>query len=330
MTKPPTSDKLPLSRSGRLWSGEGERPHLPPWLKIRLPGDEAYGKVAGAIREGSLRTVCQSARCPNLAECWGRGTATFMILGNICTRRCGFCAVPWGSPGGAYDPGEADRVARAVVRLGIRHAVVTSVDRDDLADGGSELFALVIRRVREESPGTTVEVLTPDFGGSREAVARVVAARPEIFAHNLETVPRLYRSARPGSRYERSLGVLAAARELGRGPADGPAGRPVFLTKTSLMLGLGETNDEVIAVMAEAERAGVGIVTLGQYLQPSRRHLPVARFVPPQEFQELANEGRRLGLGHVEAGPLVRSSYLAETHLARLAGASRPPRATDP
>jgi lipoic acid synthetase len=298
---------------GGLWHDGGERPRLPGWLKIRLPGARAYPEVLDTVRDQSLHTVCQSARCPNLSECWARGTATFLILGNICTRRCGFCAVPSGRPHDGFDEGEAERVARAVLRLGIRHAVVTSVDRDDLDDGGSTLFARVIEEIRREAASVTVEVLTPDFRGDPAAIARVAAARPEIFAHNLETVPRLYRTVRPGSSYRRSMGVLAEARRAAR-DADAR-----MLTKTSLMLGLGERNEEVFEVMAEARAAGVDIVTLGQYLQPDREHLPAARFVPPDEFGEIARKGRELGLRWVEAGPLVRSSYRSETQLALLA-----------
>lgn len=293
---------------GTMWSGEGPRPRLPEWLKIQLPGEKAYPQVMGTVRKYALHTVCQSARCPNLTECWGRGTATFMILGNICTRQCGFCAVPSGRPAEGYDPAEAARLAEAVAALGITHAVVTSVDRDDLPDGGSGHFADVIRRIRERAPGTTVEVLTPDFQGDRAAVARVVEAQPEIFAHNLETVPRLYRTVRPGSFYARSLGVLRMVRELD----------PLMLTKTSLMLGLGEEDDEVAQVMAGARANGVDIMTLGQYLQPDRHHLPVARFVHPDAFRALADRGHALGLARVEAGPLVRSSYKSENALGLL------------
>jgi len=299
---------------GTLWR-DGERPRLPEWLKIRLSGAAAFPAVIGTVRDESLHTVCQSAHCPNLAECWGRGTATFMILGNICTRRCAFCAVPSGRPDPGCDLEEADRVARAVARLQIRHAVITSVDRDDLPDGGSELFARVIARIRETAPGVTVEVLTPDFQGDVAALGRVVAAAPEIFAHNLETVPRLYRNVRPGSWYARSLDVLREARRLD----------PAMLVKTSLMLGLGETDDEVYAVMEEAHAAGVDIMTLGQYLQPDRHHWPVARFVHPDEFAAIAARGRGIGLAWVEAGPLVRSSYRSESQLALRRGAGAAP-----
>jgi lipoic acid synthetase len=293
---------------GSLWAEGGARPRLPEWLKIQLPGHQAYPEVLGTIRGQALHTVCQSARCPNLSECWGRGTATFMILGNTCTRHCGFCAVPSGRPEAGYDPGEADRLAEAVTRLGIRHAVVTSVDRDDLPDGGSGLFARVIESIRQRSPATTVEVLTPDFKGEPESVDRVVDAAPEIFAHNLETVPRLYRTVRPGSFYPRSLGVLARARQRD----------PLILTKTSVMLGLGETDDEVAEVMRDAVANGVDIMTLGQYLQPDRHHLPVARFVHPDGFRALAARGHDLGLKRVEAGPMVRSSYKSESQLGLL------------
>ena len=269
------------------------------------------------MRENDLHTVCEEARCPNLAECWGEGTATFMILGDVCTRACGFCAVATGRPTG-LDREEPGRVAEAVSAMGLRHAVITSVNRDDLPDGGAEVFAATVREVRRRNPGVTVEVLVPDFRGAPGALETVMAEAPEILNHNVETVPRLYRQVRPGARYRRSLDLLRRAGEL----------RPGTTTKTGVMLGLGETAAELDALMADLVEHRVDILTAGQYLQPTPRHLPVVRFVPPEEFAGLAERGRRLGLRHVEAGPLVRSSYHAANQVPgpdAAAGGARPP-----
>jgi len=252
------------------------------------------------VRQLGLHTVCESAACPNIGECWNQRTATFMILGNVCTRRCGFCAVLKGPPL-PVDYDEPKRVAEAVARLRLRHAVITSVNRDDRKDGGAELFALTIRAIRERVPECRVEVLVPDFQGSHAAVDLVLEARPDVFNHNVETVPRLYRQVRLGARYERSLDILAYARRR----------CPDLVTKSGLMLGLGETTEEVLAVMRDLAERDVNVLTLGQYLSPSPAHLPVARFVPPEEFAELAEAGRRMGFRRVIAGPLVRSSYHA-------------------
>jgi len=252
-----------------------------------------------------LHTVCESAACPNIGDCWNRRTATFMILGNVCTRRCGFCAVQKGAPL-AVDYDEPLRVAEAAAAMGLRYAVVTSVNRDDRKDGGAELFALTIHAIRERIPGCRVEVLIPDFQGSREALEVVMAARPDVLNHNTETVPRLYRQVRLGARYERSLELLAAAKEIS----------PDTPVKSGLMLGLGETAPEVIAVMQDLRGHGVDILTLGQYLRPSPRHLPIVRYVAPQEFDEFRRDGYTMGFGHVEAGPLVRSSFHAAEALA--------------
>jgi lipoic acid synthetase len=252
------------------------------------------------VRQLGLHTVCESAACPNIGECWNQRTATFMILGNVCTRRCGFCAVLKGPPL-PVDYDEPRRVAEAVARLRLRHAVITSVNRDDRKDGGAELFALTIRAIRERVPDCRVEVLVPDFQGSHAAVDLVLEARPDVFNHNVETVPRLYRQVRLGARYERSLDILAYARQR----------CPDLVTKSGLMLGLGETTEEVLAVMRDLAERDVNVLTLGQYLSPSPAHLPVARFVPPEEFAELAEAGRRMGFRRVIAGPLVRSSYHA-------------------
>lgn len=273
----------------------------PEWLKVRFPTGPGYGHVQDLMRSKDLHTVCEEARCPNIGECWNRGTATFMILGDICTRSCGFCAVTTGRPSG-LDRGEPGRVAVAVERMGLRHAVITSVNRDELADGGAAIFAETIRQIRRLSPGTTVELLIPDFKGDRGALSTVMAAGPDILGHNVETIPRLYRQVRPQAIYERSLGVLAAAKELG----------PGSLTKSGLMLGLGETADEVIAVFDDLARHNVDVVTIGQYLRPTPQHLPIERYWTPQEFAALARAAHDRGFRHVESGPLVRSSYHAE------------------
>ena len=282
----------------------------PEWLKVRLPGGPNYLRLKGLMRERRLHTVCEEARCPNIGECWEAGTATFMILGDTCTRACAFCAVKSGRPL-AVDAREPMRVAQAVRRMGVGHAVVTSVNRDDEADGGAAIFAATIRWIRRLSPGTSVEVLIPDFEGNWDALATVMAARPEILNHNTETVPRLYPRVRPKARYERSLELLRRARELA----------PDGITKTGVMVGLGETRHELLLVMTDIADAGCDVLTVGQYLRPSVKHAPVERYYRPEEFEELAEEGRRLGLRHVEAGPLVRSSYHAERQVARLGGA---------
>jgi lipoic acid synthetase len=274
----------------------------PDWLKVRIPSGENYFELKQIIRGQGLHTVCESARCPNIAECWSRRTATFMILGDECTRRCGFCAVPKGRPQGGVDGDEPARVASAAAAMGLQYLVVTSVDRDDLEDGGAAIFAGTIRALRDRIEGCKVEVLIPDFRGSEEALRTVLSARPDVLNHNIETVPRLYRVARRGSRYERSLGLLRRSRELD----------PSIPTKSGLMVGLGEAWDELLGVLSDLARAGVEIVTIGQYLRPSREQLPVARFYTPQEFAALRREGMRLGIAHVESGPLVRSSYHAQ------------------
>jgi len=276
----------------------------PPWLKVRAPGGPGFAETMATVRELGLHTVCQEARCPNIGECWGHRTATFMLLGDTCTRNCGFCAVTHGRPR-AVDPGEPVRVASAIARLGLRHVVVTSVNRDDLPDGGAAHFAATARAIERLVPACRVEVLVPDFQGNLASVAEVVASPIDVFNHNLETVPRLYRRVRAGARYERSLAVLEAARRRGER----------LLTKTGLMLGLGETQDELVSVFADLRGIGCDILTLGQYLRPSAEHLPVERYVPPEEFAALRAEALVLGFRHVEAGPLVRSSYHAWSHV---------------
>ncbi len=293
-----------LSNSLALPSGEvpppSEHPR-PPWLRVKFFGGPNSQDLKRIIRTLKLHTVCESARCPNMGECWEHRTATFMILGNICTRACGFCAVPSGRPLGPPDAEEPLRVAEAVERMGLRYAVVTSVNRDDQPDGGAAIFARTIEEIRRRVPGCKVEVLIPDFRGVWTALETVVAARPDVLNHNTETVPRLYRQARKGALYGRSLELLRRGKALA----------PEMPTKTGLMLGLGETREEVLAAIQDLAAQGTDILTLGQYLQPTREHLPVARFVHPDEFAEYKQRGEQMGFKHVEAGPLVRSSYHA-------------------
>jgi lipoic acid synthetase len=274
----------------------------PEWLRVRLPQGENYLELKNLMRSKALHTVCEEARCPNIAECWGHRTATFMILGRVCTRSCGFCAVQTGRPT-ELDWGEPRRVAEAVRQMGLRHAVVTSVNRDELKDGGASMFAATIRAIRRLNPHCTVEVLTPDFKGDRDALQIVMDARPDIFNHNIETVPRLYKRVRPQAIYERSLQVLAWAKEM----------NPERPTKSGLMVGLGETWDEVIQTLRDLHDHNVDIVTIGQYLRPTPTHLPIERYWHPDEFRQLAIEGKKIGLRHVESGPLVRSSYHAHS-----------------
>lgn len=271
---------------------------LPPWLRVQAPTGETYHWVAQLMRSSGLHTVCEEAHCPNSGECWNHRTATFLILGDTCTRNCRFCNVKTGRPA-PPDPGEPERVARAVQEMGLRHAVITSVDRDDLPDGGASAFAAVIRKVRELQPGCTVEVLIPDL--EKAAIEAVLDERPDVLGHNVETVRRLFRTVQPQCRYERSLDVLRNTKWLD----------PAMVTKSGLMLGLGETTDEVLETMRDLRAADVDILTLGQYLQPSRQHVPVARYYPPDEFETLRQRGMAMGFGWVESGPLVRSSYNA-------------------
>jgi lipoic acid synthetase len=273
----------------------------PDWLRVKFFGGERYQHLKRIMRTLDLHTVCESARCPNMGECWEHGTATFMILGDICTRACGFCAVPSGKPVGPPDEQEPLRVAEAVASMGLRYAVVTSVNRDDQPDGGAHIFARTILEIRERVPGCKVEVLIPDFRGDWHALDTVLAVKPDILNHNTETVPRLYRQVRKGALYERSVELLRRAKAT---HADVP-------TKTGLMLGLGEEKEEVLATMRDLAAQGTDILTLGQYLQPTKEHLPVVRFVHPQEFAEYKRLGEKMGFKHVESGPLVRSSYHA-------------------
>jgi len=273
---------------------------LPPWARKGSPLAPGARGVRVLLRESSLNTVCEEARCPNLGECFSRGTATFMLLGDRCTRRCGYCSVETAKPL-PPDPGEPERVARAALRLGLRYVVLTSVNRDDLPDGGAAHFAATVAAVRRALPQAGIEVLTPDFKGDRGALARLLAAEPTVFNHNIETVPRLFRRLRPQGRYDLSLGVLEAARAI----------RPGAPTKSGLMLGLGETDDEILAVLGDLRASGVEILTLGQYLRPTREHEPVHRYLPPEAFARLEQAARELGFGAVYAGVFVRSSYNA-------------------
>ncbi len=280
-------------------------PRRPDWIRARAPQGPAYDRLSGLLRGLELHTVCEEARCPNLGECWKRGTATFMILGDVCTRACGFCAVKTGLPGQPPDRDEPRRVADAIARMGLRHAVVTSVNRDDQRDGGASIFAATIREIRARVPGCTVEVLIPDFKGSWEALQAVLDARPEILNHNVETVPRLYRKARSGASFPRSIELLRRSREQG------------LLTKSGIMVGLGEERSEIEETIRAIRSAGTDILTVGQYLRPSPQHLPVVRYYQPSEFDDLRAFALGLGFGHVESGPLVRSSYHAEEQVPR-------------
>lgn len=294
MSLPPTRDRVdpasiktpPLRR--------------PDWLKVRAPSGEAYAHLQTLMRSKALHTVCEEAMCPNMGECWGSGTATFLLLGDVCTRRCGFCDIKRGRPG-ALDWEEPERVAQAVKAMHLKHAVITSVNRDDRRDGGAPIFAMLLRRIRQLSPGCSVEVLIPDFKGSLSALKIVLDARPEILNHNVETVPRMFRRIQPQDRYEWSAAILSAAKKI----------TPQVLTKSGLMVGLGEELDEVKAVMRDLRTWGVDILTLGQYLQPSRRHLPIERYYSLEEFALLRSYGEEIGFRWVESGPLVRSSYHA-------------------
>ncbi len=292
-----TSSRSPAAAPVAL---ERPAPRKPSWLKVRAPGGANYVRIRNLMRELGLHTVCEEARCPNIGECWEHQAATFMILGDVCTRNCAYCAVAHGTPA-PYDPVEPERLARAVEAMGLQHVVITSVDRDDLPNGGAEAFAGCITEIRRRMPGTSVEVLIPDFKGSDRALAIVMEAAPDILNHNLETVERLYGMARPGGRYRRALRLLATARTM----------VPKGLTKSGIILGMGEEWDEVLEAMRDLRRSDVNILTLGQYLRPTDGHLPVVRFYSPAEFDELRDAGLRMGFDHVQASPLTRSSYHA-------------------
>ncbi|OGO18222.1 MAG: lipoyl synthase [Chloroflexi bacterium RBG_16_48_8] len=287
---------------------ERSRPkRRPEWIKVRAPTGETYETLREMMRSKALHTVCEEAMCPNMGECWGSGTATFLMLGNICTRSCGFCDVKTGRPA-PLDWLEPERVAQAVKAMNLRHAVITSVNRDERPDGGAPIFTLVIRRIRELHPGCSIEVLIPDFKGSLAALKIVMNARPEILNHNVETVPRLFHKVQPQDRYEWAQAILSNAKELD----------PEVLTKSGIMLGLGETLEEVKQTMQDLRSWGVDIITIGQYLQPSKGHLPIERYYTLQEFQDLETYGLELGFQWVESGPLVRSSYMAERQVREL------------
>jgi lipoyl synthase len=282
-------------------------PRKPSWLKMRMPGGEEYSRLVKLVREQNLHTVCQSAKCPNMGECWSAGTATLMILGDVCTRSCGFCHIATGRPP-TLDLDEPRRVGAAVAAMALKHTVITSVNRDELPDGGAAVWAETIRQVRLQAPGVSVEVLIPDFCGDWDALQKVLDQKPEILNHNIETVPRLYKIVRPQAKYPRSLELLRRAKAQG------------FTTKTGMMLGLGERESEIESVLADLVSLGCDILTLGQYLQPTADHLPVERWVHPDEFAAWKVRGESMGLRHVESGPLVRSSYHAEKQVKAHAG----------
>jgi lipoic acid synthetase len=291
----------------------------PEWIKVRAPGGEKYDFLKDLMRSKRLHTVCEEAHCPNIGECWGAGTATFLILGDICTRSCGFCDIKTGRPL-ALDWAEPIRVAEAVKAMNLQHVVITSVNRDEREDGGAPIFAQCIRRVREVQPGCSIEVLIPDFKGSRANLQTVMAARPEILNHNVETVARLFKKVQPQDKYEWAMATLRNAKEIDA----------EVLTKSGIMLGLGETWDEILAVMQDVVDCSVDILTIGQYLQPSRKHLPIERYYHPDEFEQLRQLGYEMGFRWVESGPLVRSSYRAAQQVAKLSTMKRPPLSPSP
>lgn len=284
----------------------------PEWIKVRAPGGEQYDFLKDLMRSKRLHTVCEEAMCPNIGECWGSGTATFLIMGDTCTRSCGFCDIKTGRPE-PLDWEEPERVAQAVHKMNLRHVVITSVNRDERKDGGAPIFALLIGRIREIQPGCSIEVLIPDFKGSEAALEIVMDARPDILNHNVETVPRLFRQVQPQDHYEWAMSTLRNAKVL----------EPDMLTKSGIMVGLGETFEEVVDVMRDLAQLNVDILTIGQYLQPSRKHLPIDRYYEPAEFEELSRIGYELGFRWVESGPLVRSSYRAEQQVRQLSSTFR-------
>lgn len=307
MTDVIVPDKIPVT-SATDWQPDPAHPlRRPPWIKVRAPSGDTYENLRTLMRSKTLHTVCEEAQCPNLGECWGKGTATFLMMGDTCTRSCGFCDIKTGRPN-PLDWAEPNRIAQSVRAMGLQHVVITSVNRDDRPDGGAPIFAMVIRRIRQLQPGCSIEVLIPDFKGNRTALKIVMDAQPEILNHNVETVPRLFRRVQPQDDYDWALTTLRNAKELD----------PMVLTKTGIMLGLGETFEEVVMVMRDLAALHVDILTLGQYLQPSKKHLPVERYWTPEEFATLRTMGLEMGFKWVESGPLVRSSYKAEEQVRAL------------
>jgi len=300
-------DAIPVSAS-EDWQPDPKHPRRrPPWIRVKAPSGETYENVRQLMRGKSLHTVCEEAQCPNLGECWGHGTATFLMMGDTCTRSCGFCDIKTGRPS-PLDWAEPNRIAQSVRAMNLRHVVITSVNRDDRPDGGAPLFAMVIRRIRQLQPGCSIEVLIPDFKGSEVALKIVMDAQPEILNHNVETVPRLFKTVQPQDRWEWAISTLENAKKMD----------PLVLTKSGIMLGLGETFDEVVETMQALANIRVDILTLGQYLQPSKKHLPIARYYTPAEFEQLRQIGLEMGFKWVESGPLVRSSYRAEQQVREL------------
>lgn len=307
MSRPIQPETIPVTTADD-WQPDPKSPRRrPPWIRVRAPSGETYEQVRRLMRSKTLHTVCEEAQCPNLGECWGRGTATFLMMGDTCTRSCGFCDIKTGRPS-SLDWSEPNRIAESVRAMGLQHVVITSVNRDDRPDGGAPIFSMVIRRIRQLQPGCSVEVLIPDFKGSELALKIVMDAQPEILNHNVETVPRLFKKVQPQDRYEWALTTLENAKKL----------NPVVLTKSGIMLGLGETLDEIKATMADLVAVGVDILTIGQYLQPSQGHLPIERYYTPSEFEELRVHGLDMGFKWVESGPLVRSSYRAAEQVREL------------
>lgn len=292
--------------------GDTEPKNLPPWLKVRLTQGKNFLELKQLMRSQTLHTVCEEALCPNIYECWEARTATFLILGDICTRNCGFCAITTGRPTG-LDLEEPERVAASVKHMGLNHVVITSVTRDDVPDGGAEIYARTIQRIREEVPGCGVEVLIPDLLGNWDALGVIIQARPDIFNHNTESVPRLYRRVRPKARYERTMELLRRVKEA----------NPEIVTKSGIMVGLGETREEIHQVFLDMRENLVDVLTVGQYLRPDKKHLPVDRYYPPEEFLEIKTEAQAMGFRHVESGPLVRSSYHAASQVPAAVGSSR-------
>lgn len=308
MTDLITPDAIPSVSPDAGWQPDPNHPRRrPPWIKVRAPGGENYQRVYGLMREHTLHTVCEEAQCPNIGECWGRGTATFLMMGDTCTRSCGFCDIKTGRPS-PLDWNEPNRIAESVRALNLRHVVITSVNRDERKDGGAPIFAMVIKRIRQLQPGCSIEVLIPDFKGNEVALKMVMDAQPEILNHNVETVPRLFRKVQPQDRYEWAMATLTNAKKMD----------PQVLTKSGIMVGLGETFEEVVEVMRDLVNCGVDILTIGQYLQPSKSHLAVERFYTPREFEEFKRIGLEMGFKWVESGPLVRSSYKADQQVREL------------